>query len=79
MFEGVLAFSNLGLPGSAITGGHGRNHETRLNRLMSELFEAATVRGRTLVGILLNEVGNMSELVSKEGRRNFDGMLRNSF
>ena len=79
VFEGVIAFSNLGLAGSAVIGTKWPKHETRLRSLVVDLFNAATQRGRALVGILLNEVGNMSDLVTEEGRNNFNRMLVNSF
>ena len=79
VFEGVLAFSNLGLAGSAVIGAKWPKHEIRLHSLVLDLFNAATQRGRALVGILLNEVGNMSDLVTEEGRNNFNRMLVNSF
>ena len=80
VFEGVLAFSNIGLAGKAVNSESSwPKHRRRLHVLVSDLFTAATERGRVLWGILLNEVGNMSELLDHCGRQNFDGMLRDGF
>ena len=78
-FEGVLAFSNLGLAGKAFTGQKWPRHEGRLIALVQALFHQATERGRGLLGVLLNEVGNLSELVDENGRQNMDRMLETSF
>ena len=76
LFEGVLAFSNLGLPGKAFTGQKWSKHEGRLLVLVQDLFHQATDRGRALLGVLLNEVGNLSDLVDDKGRENMDCMLQ---
>ena len=78
-FEGVLAFSNLGLPGNAFTGKGWYKHEGRLIVLVQELFDQATERGRALLGVLLNEVGNLSDLVDDEGRKHMNVMLQTAF
>ena len=78
-FEGVLAFSNIGLAGGAMTGNKWPKHKERLKRLVSDFFREAPANGRALVGILLNEVGSLSDLVSTEGRRNFEAMLKICF
>ena len=79
LFEGVLAFSNLGLAGEGFTSKKWHQHEARLSQLVSELFIAARERGRALSGILLNEVGNLSELVDEQGRQNMNSMLQTRF
>ena len=79
LFEGVLAFSNLGLPGKAFTGQKWPKHEGRLLVLVQDLFHQATDRGRALLGVLLNEVGNLSDLVDDRGRENMDCMLQTGF
>ena len=61
---------------------HGKKcprHEKRLSKLVSELFAAATERGRLFCGILLNEVGNLSELVGQQGREKCNRVLTASF
>ena len=57
LFEGVLAFSNLGLPGKAFAGQKWSKHEGRLLVLVEALFHRATDGDRALLGILLNKVG----------------------
>ena len=83
LFQGVLAFSNLGLPGAAFTGQQWfkkkDGHEDRLLRLVQDLFGQAGGRGRALLGILLNEVGNLSDLVKDQGRKNMDAVLQKAF
>ena len=57
-----------------------RVHEKRLSKLVSDLFSAATERGGSvLCGILLNEVGNLSELVDELGREKLDRVLTACF
>ena len=46
---------------------------------MSELFIAAKDRGRALLGIPLDEVGNLSDLVDEQRRQSMSGMLAASF
>ena len=77
VWEGVLAFSNIGLAGNALRGKRWpRVHEKRLSKLVSDLFSAAPERGgRVLCGTLLNEVGNLSELVDELGREKFNRAL----
>ena len=81
-WEGTLAFSNIGLPGIAVGGRHWlRKHRPRLLRLVSELFEASAGHGRPheLQGILLNEVGNMSDLLNDECKDKFGDMMSTAF
>ena len=81
-WEGTLAFSNIGLPATGIRGRHWSNkHGPRLTRLVTELFEANAhdERPHQLLGILLNEVGNLSDLLDGECRDKFGDMMTNSF
>ena len=50
-----------------------------MRELVSNLFTAATARGRLLWGILLNEVGNLSNLLNTVARQKFDAMLTEAF
>ena len=80
VFEGILAFSNLGLAGRAVTSKtKWPRHSARLHTLVTDLFTAAAVRGRTLWGILLCEVGSMSDHLDMKARLKFDGMLTKAF
>ena len=79
VFEGVLAFSNLGLPGAAVTSSKWPKHSMRLRTLVSSLFTGAAERGRTLTGILFNEVGNLSDPVGFVGRQKLHDVLKEAF
>jgi hypothetical protein len=77
-----LAFSNIGLPAAGIRGKQWSNkHGPRLTRLVTELFEASAGHGRhhELLGILLNEVGNLSDLLDDKCRDTFGNMMTNAF
>ena len=81
-WEGTLAFSNIGLAGAAVRGNQWSNkHRPRLVRLVNELFEANAGHGRhhKLLGILLNEVGNLSDLLDDECRNTFGDMMSEAF
>ena len=81
-WEGTLAFSNIGLAGAAVRGKQwSNNHRPRLTRLVTELFEASAGHGRhhELLGILLNEVGNMSYLLDDKCRDTFGDMMSDAF
>ena len=78
-FEGVLAFSNVGLAGKEVTGKKWPEHEMRLGDMVSDLFIAANERGRELLGVLLNEVGSTSDPVDEQGIDNIDNMMTASF
>ena len=79
VFEGVLAFSNIGLPGAAVTSPHWPKHSMCLRTLVSSLFTGAAERGRTLTGILFNEVGNLSDPVGFVGRQKLHDVLKEAF
>ena len=55
--EGVLAFSDIRLAGSAMVDKKWPKHTMNVAILASSLFQQATGRGRALVGVLLNDVG----------------------
>ena len=81
-WEGTLAFSNTGLAAEAVRGKHwSGKHRSRLTRLVTELFEACAGQGRRneLLGVLLNEVGNMSDLFDDDCRDKFKDMMTDAF
>ena len=74
-WNGALAFSNIGLSGEAVSGNKWRKHRSRLITLIVELLDAKEVilncspqLKKPLLGILLNEVGNLDHLLDSEGR-----------
>ena len=70
----AVAFSNIGLPGEAIDSDNwGRKHRPRLKRLLKQLLD------EEVVGILLCEVGNMSDLVTTAGKALFEDLIREVF
>ena len=56
-----LAFSNLGLAGAAFSGKRWKEHKEVLVQLFTELLK------KQVMGLLLNEVGNMDDLLTFEG------------
>ena len=63
---------------------HGRGwpkHRKRLIRLVTELFKASSVHGGgpELLGIFLNEVGNLSDLFDDTAKGKFEDMMREAF
>ena len=73
-WRGVLAYSNIGLAGNAFTS---KNWYTKHRGVLLELF---TELLRTpVLGLLLNEVGNMSDLPTEEGKEKLQEVLMNAF
>ena len=65
VWNGALAFSNIGLSGEAVSGSKWPQHSERLTKLVVDLLT-----DKPLLGILLNEVGNLTHLLDTEGRKN---------
>ena len=80
-WKGLLAFSNIGLAGKAVHGRGWPKHRERLIRLVTELFKASSVHGGgpELLGIFLNEVGNLSDLFDDTAKGKFEDMMREAF
>ena len=73
---GAIAFSNLGLPGSAFTG----NKWSKVHKpALLELFIQLLVAEERPQGLLLCEVGNLSDLITPEGRSRLECVLRLAF
>ena len=69
-----LAFSNTGLSGSAVTGNAWeKRHNPKLLKLCTKLLEEQAR------GLLLNEVGSMSDLVTVPGRERLEEVLTSAF
>ena len=82
-WNGMVAFANIGLPGAAVSGSQWtKKHRARLIKLVTDLFhESQHCDGRRheLNGILLNEVGNMSDLCDENCKKKFDEMMTAAF
>ena len=82
-WDGLLAFANIGLPGAAVSGSQWtKKHRPRLDKLVTDLFhESQHCDGKRheLNGILLNEVGNLSDLLDKNCKKKFDDMMTAAF
>ena len=82
-WNGTVAFANIGLPGAAISGSQwAKKHRARLIKLVTELFhESQHCDGKRheLNGILLNEVGNMSDLCDENCKKKFNEMMTAAF
>ena len=64
-WNGALAFSNIGLSGEAISGNRWPRHRQHLVTLVSDLLKA-----KPLLGVLLNEVGNLTTWWTKKADAN---------
>ena len=73
-WAGSLAFSNIGLSGEAVSGNSWNKHRKRLSTLVVDLLTA-----KPLLGILLNEVGNLTHLLDTEGKDRFTQMITEAF
>ena len=71
-----MAFSNVGLPGGAIHGKSWDLHRECLARMVYNLLISSSWR---VVGILLNEVGNLDDLLDTEAKEKFTEMLNHGF
>ena len=73
---GGLAFSNIGLPGTAIRGRHWYcTHRPRLR----EMFVALLQHSDDIIGLCLCEVGNLGDLVGDEGKQRIEDVLQDAF
>ena len=72
----AVACSNLGLPGAAFEGGLW--HKKHVGKLR-ELFSNLLMTNEKPQGILLCEVGSLSDLITPEGRFNLEEVLRLAF
>ena len=73
-WRAALAYSNIGLAGNAFTS---KKWYTKHRGVLLELF---TKLLRTpVLGLLLNEVGNMSDLLTEEGKEKLQEVLMNAF
>jgi len=72
----ALAFADIGLPGSAVSGSHWSNkHRPALLRQFTRLLQTE----RRPAGLLLCEVGNLTELLKTEDRQEFDTLFKDAF
>ena len=72
----ALAFANIGLAGSAVLGAHWNGkHRPVLLRQFTSLLQTEP----RPAGLLLCEVGNLSELLSVKQRREFNTVLDEAF
>ena len=74
VWNGALAFSNIGFSGEAVSGRRWRQHSERVRRLVVELL-----RGKPLLGVLLNEVGNLTHLLDADGKEQFTQTILEAF
>ena len=76
-WEGALAFANFGLPGSAIRGARWDHHKNWVQNFVANVVsEVQTdISDRKLLGLLLCEVGNLSDPIIGESRRKFCGAI----
>ena len=73
-WNGALAFSNIGLSGKAVSGSKWSKHRERLVKLVVDLLTT-----KPLLGVLLNEVGNLTDKLDPNDRRKFTEMLTEAF
>jgi hypothetical protein len=73
---GALAFANIGLPGDAFTGSKwAKTHRPGLLTEFIELLQYSS----DVVGLCLNEVGNLDDLLSEEAKKIFEGLIQEAF
>ena len=70
-----LAYTNIGLPGKAFEGKDWPKHR----RTLWELFTNLLKEEGPIVGLLLNEVGNLDDLLSKEGKQRLEDVVVEAF
>lgn len=80
---GGIAFANIGLPGEALrTSKWQRTHRPTLLEQFIKLLSPKSVCGALefkVVGLCLNEVGNLSDLLSREDQMLFENLLEEAF
>ena len=73
-WNGCLAFSNIGLSGEAIRGSRWQKHRKRVFNIVVKLLTT-----KRLLGVLLNEVGNLSDLLDPKSKEKFTNMILHAF
>ena len=74
-WEGVLIFSNIGLAGEAIRGPNWERYKSWLQRFIWDLFSGSAPEhapSRKVLGLLLGEVGNLSDRVVGQAKNKFN-------
>ena len=75
-FVGGLAFSNIGLPGTAIRGSRWfSTHRLRLRKMFVDLLQHSD----DIIGLCLCEVGNLADFVCDEGKKRIEDVLHDAF
>jgi hypothetical protein len=78
-WRGAIAFANIGLDGATVRGGKWfKKHRTKLLRQFTELLQY-NWQGSRVIGLCLNEVGNLSDLLNQEDRQFFDELIQEAF
>ena len=72
----ALAFANIGLAGKAVGGSRWAKHHRP--KLLKQLVGLLTTQERP-AGLLLNEVGNLSEVLDAQQRDEFNALLTEAF
>ena len=75
-WQGAIAFANIGLAGAAVRGNQWRKHRKKLLKQFTELLQYRQLK---VVGLCLNEVGNLSDLLTPEDRQHFDELIQEAF
>ena len=75
-WTGAFAFSNVGLPGSAF---QGNNWQKKHAGNLQEIFSDLLMTNQKPQGILLCEVGNLSDPITPEGRERLEEVLGFAF
>ena len=75
-WRAALAYSNLGLAGAAFTGKDWKKKHT--NALL-QLFTELMLSEQRVLGLLLCEVGNMSDLLAAEGKKRLEEVIATAF
>ena len=80
---GGIAFANIGLPGEALrTSNWRKTHRPALLQQFTKLLSPKSRSGALefkVVGLCLNEVGNLSDLLSREDQMVFEHLLEEAF
>jgi hypothetical protein len=75
-WRGAIAFANIGLAGSAVRGG---KWKCRRGQLLKQFTKLLLYNGLKVIGICLNEVGNLSDLLDQKDRQIFDELIQEAF
>ena len=75
MTKGCVASINIGMTGKAIKGRHWKSHRS----VLLDIFVEALTYSNEIIGLLVSEVGAVTDLYDDDDRKRFDSLFEEAF